>query len=100
MLFPKTILLALLPFFIGANAHPSGNTNVDRANDAPIEAAAPIVKRQDDGGDDTYDLGLETDTDNGTAAQYEQCGGVEFGTAECEAPYSCQYQNDYYSQCL
>ncbi|KAI1823085.1 fungal cellulose binding domain-containing protein [Xylaria intraflava] len=33
--------------------------------------------------------------------QYAQCGGLSYyGSFQCESPYTCQYQNDYYSQCL
>ncbi|KAI1437222.1 fungal cellulose binding domain-containing protein [Xylaria sp. CBS 124048] len=34
-------------------------------------------------------------------AQYAQCGGLSYsGSFQCASPYTCQYQNDYYSQCL
>ncbi|KAK3942373.1 putative cellobiose dehydrogenase [Diplogelasinospora grovesii] len=34
-------------------------------------------------------------------AQYAQCGGQQWtGSFQCKAPYTCQYQNPYYSQCL
>ncbi|KAJ2998041.1 hypothetical protein NUW58_g451 [Xylaria curta] len=34
-------------------------------------------------------------------AQYQQCGGASYnGSFQCAAPYTCQYQNEYYSQCL
>ncbi|KAI1142024.1 carbohydrate-binding module family 1 protein [Hypoxylon sp. FL0543] len=33
--------------------------------------------------------------------QYAQCGGLQWtGSFQCAAPYTCKYQNDYYSQCL
>ncbi|KAF3903225.1 hypothetical protein ABW20_dc0104044 [Dactylellina cionopaga] len=36
-----------------------------------------------------------------SAAQYSQCGGATWkGCAVCASPYTCQYQNEYYSQCL
>lgn len=32
-------------------------------------------------------------------AQYAQCGGITYnGSFQCKAPYTCQYQNAYYSQ--
>ncbi|KAL2160746.1 hypothetical protein VTH06DRAFT_943 [Thermothelomyces fergusii] len=35
-----------------------------------------------------------------TAAQWQQCGGIGFtGCTTCEAPYKCNYINDWYSQC-
>jgi hypothetical protein len=56
------------------------------------------VKRQDD----TTDISDTSDTtDDGPAALYDQCGGVGFdGPTQCEDGSSCQYSNDYYSQCL
>lgn len=37
----------------------------------------------------------------GDAAHWTQCGGINWsGPTTCEAPYSCQVINDYYSQCL
>ncbi|KAK6502744.1 hypothetical protein TWF481_007791 [Arthrobotrys musiformis] len=36
-----------------------------------------------------------------SAAQYAQCGGSGFsGCTVCASPYTCKYQNDWYSQCL
>ncbi|KAH8896743.1 glycoside hydrolase family 7 protein [Thozetella sp. PMI_491] len=36
-----------------------------------------------------------------TAAHYAQCGGNGFsGCTSCAAGYTCQYSNDWYSQCL
>ncbi|KAI9150234.1 cellobiose dehydrogenase [Paramyrothecium foliicola] len=36
-----------------------------------------------------------------TVAKYGQCGGVEYnGNFQCASGSSCQYQNDYYWQCL
>ncbi|KAI0161861.1 carbohydrate-binding module family 1 protein [Hypoxylon sp. FL1284] len=33
-------------------------------------------------------------------AQFAQCGGLQWtGSFQCAAPYTCKYQNDYYSQC-
>lgn len=33
--------------------------------------------------------------------QFAQCGGLQWtGSFQCAAPYTCKYQNDYYSQCL
>ncbi|KAJ5873716.1 uncharacterized protein N7529_002146 [Penicillium soppii] len=35
------------------------------------------------------------------AAHYAQCGGAGWtGATSCASPYTCQKQNDYYSQCL
>ncbi|KAI1363157.1 glycosyl hydrolase family 61-domain-containing protein [Xylaria arbuscula] len=35
-----------------------------------------------------------------TVAQWAQCGGSGFsGCSSCTSPYTCQKQNDYYSQC-
>ncbi|KAK0617291.1 hypothetical protein B0T14DRAFT_538873 [Immersiella caudata] len=35
------------------------------------------------------------------AKQWEQCGGIGFqGLTACVAPFTCKYQNDWYSQCL
>ncbi|KAL2262757.1 hypothetical protein VTK26DRAFT_147 [Humicola hyalothermophila] len=35
------------------------------------------------------------------AGRWEQCGGIGWtGPTECEAPWSCTKQNDWYSQCL
>jgi cellobiose dehydrogenase (acceptor) len=32
-------------------------------------------------------------------AQFQQCGGLSYnGSFQCAAPYTCKYQNDYYSQ--
>ncbi|KAK3945487.1 glycoside hydrolase [Diplogelasinospora grovesii] len=40
-------------------------------------------------------------TATGTAAHYAQCGGTGYtGPTACVSPYTCTYQNDYYSQCL
>ncbi|KAF8899779.1 putative acetyl xylan esterase [Gymnopilus junonius] len=37
----------------------------------------------------------------GTAAHWDQCGGIGFtGPTVCAAPYTCQASNPYYSQCL
>lgn len=42
-----------------------------------------------------------TTTNTAVAKHYEQCGGIGFtGPATCVSPYTCQKQNDYYSQCL
>ncbi|KAL2188184.1 glycoside hydrolase family 7 protein [Thermothelomyces heterothallicus CBS 203.75] len=36
-----------------------------------------------------------------TQTHYGQCGGKGWtGPTRCEAPYTCKYQNDWYSQCL
>ncbi|GAA5932687.1 hypothetical protein JCM3775_002209 [Rhodotorula graminis] len=35
-----------------------------------------------------------------TASAYGQCGGIGFAPMLCPASFSCQYVNDYYSQCL
>ncbi|KAI2618080.1 carbohydrate-binding module family 1 protein [Hypomontagnella submonticulosa] len=33
--------------------------------------------------------------------RYAQCGGLQWtGAFQCAAPYSCKYQNEYYSQCV
>ncbi|KAI0150382.1 fungal cellulose binding domain-containing protein [Xylariaceae sp. FL1272] len=33
--------------------------------------------------------------------QYAQCNGIGYtGSFQCAAPYTCQYQNEYYSQCV
>ncbi|KAF8900886.1 glycosyl hydrolases family 11-domain-containing protein, partial [Gymnopilus junonius] len=38
---------------------------------------------------------------SGTAAHWDQCGGIGFtGPTVCAAPYTCQASNPYYSQCL
>lgn len=38
---------------------------------------------------------------NGEAGQWEQCGGEGWtGPTKCVAPYTCQAQNQWYSQCL
>ncbi|KAJ5297302.1 hypothetical protein PENANT_c005G08925 [Penicillium antarcticum] len=35
------------------------------------------------------------------AQHYSQCGGIGWnGATSCSSPYTCQKQNDYYSQCL
>ncbi|KAF9462792.1 glycosyl hydrolase [Collybia nuda] len=43
-----------------------------------------------------------TTTANGaTQTQYGQCGGQGYtGPTACVSPYTCQFLNDYYSQCL
>ncbi|KAI1268130.1 carbohydrate-binding module family 1 protein [Xylariaceae sp. FL1019] len=42
-----------------------------------------------------------TSTSTGTVAQYGQCGGSGYtGATACISPYTCTYENDYYSQCL
>jgi 3-methyladenine DNA glycosylase Tag len=42
-----------------------------------------------------------TATSTAVAKHYEQCGGIGFtGPTTCVSPYTCQKQNDYYSQCL
>lgn len=42
-----------------------------------------------------------TTTSTAVAKHYEQCGGIGFtGPTTCVSPYTCQKQNDYYSQCL
>lgn len=34
-------------------------------------------------------------------AKWGQCGGIQWtGSFSCQAPYTCQIQNPYYSQCL
>ncbi|KAK4209677.1 putative acetylxylan esterase A [Rhypophila decipiens] len=36
-----------------------------------------------------------------TAARWGQCGGIGFnGCKTCASPWTCKYQNDWYSQCL
>ncbi len=36
-----------------------------------------------------------------TVPQWAQCGGLYYtGCTACDAPYGCQYFNDWYSQCL
>jgi cellobiose dehydrogenase (acceptor) len=38
---------------------------------------------------------------NTAVARYAQCNGRDYtGSFACAAPYTCQYQNAYYSQCL
>lgn len=38
---------------------------------------------------------------SGAVARWGQCGGMNWtGATTCESGYSCQKQNDYYSQCL
>ncbi|KAJ4410629.1 hypothetical protein N0V82_009179 [Gnomoniopsis sp. IMI 355080] len=38
---------------------------------------------------------------SGTQAQYAQCGGTGWtGSTVCASPYTCTYENAYYSQCL
>ncbi|KAI0026021.1 family 74 glycoside hydrolase [Xylariomycetidae sp. FL0641] len=40
-------------------------------------------------------------TGGAVASHYAQCGGSGYsGPTECEDPYECTYQNDYYSQCM
>nr|AAW68437.2 cellobiohydrolase [Aspergillus terreus] len=40
-------------------------------------------------------------TSTGGAQHWAQCGGIGYtGPTTCVAPYTCQKQNDYYSQCL
>jgi xyloglucan-specific exo-beta-1,4-glucanase len=40
-------------------------------------------------------------TTTAVAKHYDQCGGIGFtGPTACVSPYTCQKQNDYYSQCL
>ncbi|KAK1248980.1 hypothetical protein MKX08_007200 [Trichoderma sp. CBMAI-0020] len=40
-------------------------------------------------------------TGSGLAQHYAQCGGVGWtGPTQCVSPYTCQVQNDYYSQCV
>jgi hypothetical protein len=42
-----------------------------------------------------------TSTSTAVAKHYDQCGGIGFtGPTACVSPYTCQKQNDYYSQCL
>jgi cellulase len=37
----------------------------------------------------------------GTAAEYAQCGGINYtGPTVCASPYTCTYSSAYYSQCL
>ncbi|CAF1549627.1 unnamed protein product, partial [Rotaria sordida] len=37
----------------------------------------------------------------GCSAQWAQCGGIGWnGQQTCCSPYVCQYNNDWYSQCL
>ncbi|KAF3058966.1 Cellobiose dehydrogenase [Daldinia childiae] len=34
-------------------------------------------------------------------SKFAQCGGLQWtGSFQCAAPYTCQYQNEYYSQCV
>ncbi|KAF7322322.1 CBM1 domain-containing protein [Mycena chlorophos] len=36
-----------------------------------------------------------------TSPEYAQCGGIGFtGCTTCASPYTCDYSNDYYSQCV
>jgi len=38
---------------------------------------------------------------NLAVARYGQCGGLSYTASQaCAAPYTCQYSNPYYSQCL
>jgi endo-1,4-beta-xylanase len=45
-----------------------------------------------------------TSTSTGTgsgSAEWGQCGGIGWtGPTTCQAPYTCEYSNAYYSQCL
>ena len=42
-----------------------------------------------------------TTTSTGTAGEYAQCGGIGYtGPTVCVSPYTCEYSNPYYSQCL
>lgn len=42
-----------------------------------------------------------TSTSTGTAAHWAQCGGIGYtGPTTCVSPYTCTYNNAYYSQCL
>ncbi|KAJ4385636.1 hypothetical protein N0V93_010065 [Gnomoniopsis smithogilvyi] len=42
-----------------------------------------------------------TTSTSGTQGQYAQCGGASWaGSTVCASPYTCTYENDYYSQCL
>ncbi|PMD37257.1 hypothetical protein L207DRAFT_568290, partial [Hyaloscypha variabilis F] len=81
MLLSKASFLVLLPFLVQVFAHPS-------------------VKRQDDTtdttdvtGDDTTDMTIvdspdTSGSDAGQAAQYAQCGGIQFtGPTTCVSPY-------------
>jgi hypothetical protein len=115
MLLSKAAFLVLLPFLVQVFAHPSGKTPT-RENDVVDQALTEsnsAVKRQDDTtdtndvtGDDTTDTTIldspdTSGSDAGQAAQYAQCGGLQFtGPTTCVSPYVCQYSNDYYSQCL
>lgn len=114
MQFSKSILLALVPLFVQVIAYPSGTTtNLVRSNDVNNEAfAITSVKRQDE--EDQFEFEVpETEepeepeaeeseeTSSGLAAQWAQCDGLTYeGPTECAAPYTCHYQNEYYSQCL
>lgn len=43
----------------------------------------------------------KTATSTNVAQEYGQCGGVGWtGPTTCASPYTCQYSNAYYSQCL
>lgn len=36
-----------------------------------------------------------------SVVRYGQCGGLSYsGSQACATPYTCQWQNSYYSQCL
>lgn len=40
-------------------------------------------------------------TPSSLAGEYDQCGGEDWtGPTVCVSPYTCEYQNAYYSQCL
>lgn len=42
-----------------------------------------------------------TSTATSVQAEWGQCGGSGWtGPTACASPYTCQYQNDWYSQCL
>ncbi|KAB5588948.1 Glycosyl hydrolase family 7 protein [Ceratobasidium theobromae] len=49
----------------------------------------------------TSSAAASTSTSTGTAAHYAQCGGIGYtGPTACVSPYTCTYNNEYYSQCL
>lgn len=42
-----------------------------------------------------------TSTSTAVSKHWGQCGGIGWtGPTVCESPYTCKYQNDWYSQCL
>ncbi|CAF0954541.1 unnamed protein product [Rotaria sordida] len=49
----------------------------------------------------TVSTGTLTTVNQGCSAQWAQCGGIGWnGPKTCCSPYVCQYNNDWYSQCL